>query len=201
MRVKLPTTIGIAFALTACGRCEPQAKPEPSFRLKSSPPLVDDTSREQALAMLVRHQVESGSRLYEKPIKKLVDAVCEDDATRERLLAFLMSATREQLADTALVKCRGRVAGKIRPFDPGSAALGLLRTGDSRMRAVAHDIICAMCTEQNAPCLCEGRACDPEDYSTAIPQMHEKLVCGALIIDGVSYPWGQPVRRIYDRIW
>lgn len=213
MRLKSIALI-VAVGLAACERDSSHSARDEIARSIGPPYRTEDTSAGRAMAILLFHRVSSGSDRYDRVLHELAGLLCDDAAARDRLLSKVMAASREELARYRAVTCEGFEKGKLHAFDPGAAALLLARTNDglrrtekvmqarARRRALSYDVVCAMCAEENKPCLCEGRRCEPEDYSTkGLMLMEERLVCGALILNGVSYAWGQAVRDMYDRMW
>lgn len=187
-------TLGIVLFLVACDQT-PKDRYQPD---RIAPSFEPNASIESSIAILAAHRAATGTGLYDEPIEMLVQQLCADERARDRLLSLLRTADKAQLSRVAMVTCERFIYGEILDTDPGTAAL-LVARSRKETRNIANKIACALCAEQNEQCVCDGRECEPEDYSTDLPMIDEKLVCGRLVIDGRSYRWGASVRHIRNR--
>lgn len=92
----------------------------------------------------------------------------------------------------------GGLTGKSSPLTPAEVARFLLLSDRPELGEAGLDVACGLCGEAGKRCLCDGRTCALSDLRPAwVPQ---DIVCGFVIIDGVSYAWGSELRAA-NKAW
>lgn len=176
--------------------CAAEAAPSPEEVApgpRSTPELQREvvTTLRTAVRPLLDYRHRSGSSRFDGPIEALIELGCRREGQR-----FRCEEIRHEFAEP--VQPSFASAGAT----PLLWAVALRLGGYERTRTIAAQLACSLCAEQAMACLCDQHPCRAtEILPPSGPGLPATLVCGALIVDGVTIPWGAAVEQIDNLLW